>query len=188
MSPRAVAALLVLGLLAAGCGRRQATEDVRVRLGGAYLLLENRSGADIHFQLAASPMLQAYIPASLPGNRLESGRFQRWRIAPSQRGQTVEVHWWRPGREIDASGIRGPDRVRRLPVELLDPDPLPLDERAVRACIAANRAQPRVRPNLEAFCMDEAERCLNTDGGLCATMYHGWRRVLDEAGPRRGAP
>ena len=169
---------VALALLATGCSQKP-TEDMRVRLDGAYLVIENRTGADIHHQFTPSPMGQAYVPASLPGNRLENGRFKRWRIAPSQRGQAVELHWWRPGGAIDASGIRGPDRVRKIAIMLNDPDPLPLDEVAVRACIAAHRAQPRMRPDLEAFCMAEAERCLNTDGGLCAAMVHGWRKVLE---------
>lgn len=166
-------------LLAAACSQ-QPTEDVRAHLDGAYLVLENRSGADIHYQLAASPQ-QADVLASLPGNRLEDGHFRRWRIAPSQRGQSVEVRWWRPAKAADASGIRGPDRVRRLPLELVDPDPLPLDELAVRLCIAVHQARRSARPQSEDFCMQEAERCLNGDNGLCTTLYHGWRKALDEA-------
>lgn len=169
-----------MALVGVGCGQRP-TDDVRVRLDGAHLVLENRTGADIHYRLAASPMQQAETPASLPGNRLENGHFERWRVAPSQRGQSVEVHWWRPAKVADASGVRGPDRVRRLPLELVDPDPLPLDELAVRACIAAHKARARARPQTEDFCMQEAERCLNAEGGLCATTYHGWRKALDEA-------
>lgn len=179
-------ASLALALLVAGCSQKP-TEDVRLRLDGADLVIENRSGADIHHQLTPLPAAQAWVPASLPGNRLESGRFVRWRIAPSQRGQAVELHWWRPGQAIDASGIRGPDRIRRISLMLDDPDPLPMDELAVRACIAAQRAQRQARPQTERACMDEAERCLNTpEGGLCAPMLHGWRRIEREARARAG--
>lgn len=179
-------ALLAPALLAGGCSKKP-TEDVRLRLDGAYLVIENRTGADIHHQLVAASMPAASVPASLPGNRLESGRFVRWRIAPSQRGQAVELHWWRPGQAIDASGIRGPDRVRQLTLMLDDPDPLPLDELAVRACIAAQRAQRSARAGTERACMDEAERCSNTtEGGLCAPMLHGWRRIEGEARARSG--
>jgi hypothetical protein len=174
----------VLGVVAAswlaGCGPRL-TDDVRVRIEGAYLQVENRSGGDVHVQLVAAPLMQAYVPASLPGNRVETGRYLRQRIAPSQWGRTLELHWWRPGEVLDASGIRGPDRIRRLPVVLAEPQPLPIDEQAVRACIAARQAQRRPSPRVEQFCIDEAERCLNTGAGLCEPMLRGWQAVEREA-------
>jgi hypothetical protein len=170
-----------LGLLVlAGCAP-QLTEDVHTRIDGAHLVIENRSGGDVHVQLAASPLQPAYLPLSLPGNRLSDGRFLRQRIGSALWGQQIELHWWRPGEPLDASGIRGPDRIRRLRVTLTEPAQLPLDELAVRACMAGHKAQGRFGPRTEAWCIEEAERCLNTEAGLCAGMLHGWRRIEQEA-------
>lgn len=171
---------MLWALLLADCAP-QLTEDVRARIDGAYLVIENRSGGDVHVQLAASPLQQAYLPLSLQGNRLSDGRFLRQRIGSALWGQQIELHWWRPGEPLDASGIRGPDRIRRMRVLLTEPAELPLDELAVRACLAGHRAQGRFNPRTEAWCVEEAERCLNTGAGLCAGMLHGWRRVEQEA-------
>jgi hypothetical protein len=176
----ASAALLALVSLLSACAPRL-SEDVRTRIDGAYLVIENRSGGDVHLQLTASPRMQAYLPLSLPGNRLSDGRFLRHRIGSTLWGQQIELHWWRPGEALDASGIRGPDRVRRLRVQLTEPAELPLDDLAVRACVAGHQAQGRWTPRTEAGCIEEAERCLNTEAGLCASMLHGWRRVEQEA-------
>lgn len=175
---------MVLALLAGGCNQRP-TDDVRLRLDGAYLVVENHSGADIHHQITPSPMPPDRLLASEPGNRLEHGRFVRTRIAPSQRGQRVALHWWRPGKAEGPGGGPEPHRIRTLEIMLDDPDPLPLDELAVRACIDAHRAQRRLRADTERRCMEGAERCLRTDGGLCASMFHGWRRVEAEARARQ---
>lgn len=177
-------AALVLALLAAGCGQRP-TDDVRLRLDGADLVVENRSGADIHHQVTPSPMPADQVLAGEPGNRLEPGRLVRTRIAPSQRGQMVALHWWHAGKATAASGMPEAGRVRTLTILLDDPDPLPLDELAVRACIDAHRAQRRLRADTERRCMAEAEHCLRTEAGLCASMFHGWRRVEAEARARK---
>jgi hypothetical protein len=172
--------LLVLATaLLAGCAPRL-SEDVRVHVDGAYLKVENRSGGDVHVQLVAAPLVQAYVPLSLPGNRVDAGRYLRQRIAPSHWGRTLELHWWRPGEAIDASGIRGPDRVRRLPVTLTEPVPLPIDEQAVRACIAARTAQGRAGARTEQSCIDEAELCLNTGAVGCEPMLRGWQALERE--------
>lgn len=177
----AVVAWLALALfLLSGCSPRL-TEDVRARIDGAYLVIENRSGGDVHVQLTASPLLQAYVPLSLPGNRLSDGRFLRQRIGSDLWGQVIELHWWRAGEPLDASGVRGPDRIRREKVRLTEPVPLPQDEQAVRACIAGHRAQGRWTPRTESSCIEEAELCLNTEANLCASMLNGWRRVEREA-------
>ena len=181
MTPWRVA--LVLALLSAGCSQRP-TDDVRLRLDGAYLVVENRSGADIHHQVTVSPPPEDQVLAGEPANRLEPGRLLRTRIAPSQRGQAVALHWWHAGKASGASAVPAPGRVRTLTIQLDDPDPLPLDELAVRACIDAHRAQRRLRADTERRCMAEAEHCLRTEAGLCASIFHGWRRVEAEARAR----
>ena len=107
---------LALAVGVAGCGGRP-TEDVRATVDGSQLVLENRSNTDIHFQLIQP--LTAFIPLSTPLNRLEDGRTLKLRIAPSQRGETIDMAWWRPGDRIDGSEIRGPDRVRKIRVKLV---------------------------------------------------------------------
>jgi hypothetical protein len=176
-------AALVLALLGGGCSQRP-TDDVRLRLDGAYLVVENRSGADIHHQVTVSPKPDEQVLAGEPGNRLEPGRQVRTRIAPSQRDQMVALHWWLAGKATSASSVPEPGRIRTLTIRLDDPDPLPLDELAVRACIDAHRAQRRLRADTERRCMAEAEHCLRTEAGLCASMFHGWRRVEAEARAR----
>ncbi len=128
---------LCLALLAgvAACSKAPG-DDVRVQLDGAYLVIENRTGADIHQRVQPTSDNQAWVPTSLPDNRLESGRRMRVRIAPSERGEQLQVLWWRPGRKL-ADGNRGADLVRRKRV-LLDElaEPLPADEQLVRVCTA----------------------------------------------------
>lgn len=164
----------------AGCAPRL-SEDLRTHIDGAYLVIENRTGDDVHVQLTATPLQQAYVPLSLPGNRLSNGRYLRQRIGSAWWGRQIELHWWRAGEPLDATGVRGPDRIRRLQVSLSEPAELPLDEQAVRACMAGHRAQGRFTSRTEAWCIDEAERCLNTEAGLCGGMLHGWQQVEREA-------
>ena len=186
LHPRPLApAAAALALAALGGCQRAPSDDVRARLDGAYLVLENRTRADIHHRVVARPEDAASAPVSQPGNRLEPGRFMRWRIAPSQRGQVVDLQWWRPGGDVDAAGPRGADRVRTIAVALDEPDPVPVDELAVRACIAAHRAQGRLRADTERRCMDGAEHCLTTSPAGCAPLVHGWRQVEAEARAQR---
>ena len=127
------AALAAATLAGAGCGLR-ANEDVRASVAGSHLVIENRSHADIHYQLVQGRV--AFIPLSTPLNELKDGRTLRLRIAPSQRGETVDLVWWRPGERIDGSEWRGPDRLRRVRIALEAPaEPLPNDEAFVRACV-----------------------------------------------------
>lgn len=126
-----IAALALL--YTAGCAKR-GTEDVSARVEGSRLVIENRSGTDVHVQLVAGPA--AWLPLSTNLNLLADGTKLTMRIAPSERGQSVEVVWWRPGAKAAGTEVRGPDRMRRLPVELvLLSEPLSQDEALVRVCI-----------------------------------------------------
>ncbi len=144
---KATLVAIALALAATGCGSRP-SEDVRVSVNGSQLVLENRSNTDIHFQLIEP--LVAFIPLSTPLNRFEDGKTLKFRIAPSQRGQTIDVTWWRPGERLDGTELRGPDRVRRIRIKLDElTEPLPADEAYVRACIAlagATAKEQRERP------------------------------------------
>ena len=192
--------MLVACVLGAGCDRApEVTEDVRARVDGAYLVVENRSGTDIHWfvQDAATAGLVAWLPLSLPTNRLEDGRRLRQRIPPSRRGASVQVAWWRPGERIDpAHDVRGPDRIRRITVPLAASDgPASLDEQVVRACVEARRlwraslarephpaAQAALRGpasrDPEEDCMERAEECLA--GDRCASELIGLGTQIDE--------
>lgn len=126
-----IAALALLST--AGCAKR-GTEDVRARVEGSHLVIENRSGTDVHVQLVSGPA--AWVPLSTDLNLLADGAKRTMRIAPSERGQSVEVAWWRPGAKVAGTDVRAPDRIRRLPVELVPlSEPLSQDEALVRVCI-----------------------------------------------------
>lgn len=196
---RAVAAGLVLSVLTvssallAGCGKSDA-DAVKVRLDGAYLVVENHSGRDVHALLLADPTA-AFVPVSSADNRVQDGRFRRWRVAPSQRGTTVHVAWWHPGRAAEGTDLPGADRVRRVPLVLqaLSAAP-PFDEQVVTACVAALRlsAQARGRPptesELETTCMKEADECLNTHGMNCEVQARHWKARLAQEQARTQAP
>ena len=204
----ALAAIAIaLALAVTGCGRR-GNEDVRATVEGSQLVLENRSNADIHFQLIQP--LVAFIPLSTPLNRLEDGKTLKLRIAPSQRGETIDMAWWRPGERIDGSEIRGPDRVRKIRVQLAElAEPLPPDEEYVRACIALQAAtarEQRERPGgaardlarnynaarAENDCMKLAEqRCAGAPAlcaGELATTRETLARVQEALAKHREAP
>jgi hypothetical protein len=184
---------IALALAGAGCGMRP-TEDVRATVDGSHLVLENRSNTDIHFQLIAP--LVAFIPLSTPNNLLEDGRTLKLRIAPSQRGETINMAWWRPGERIDGSEIRGPDRVRKIRVQLAElAEPLPTDEAFVRACIAlaaVTAREQRERPDgsardlarnynaskAETDCMNRAELRCPVAPELCAGELAKTREAL----------
>ncbi len=187
------AALMLLALSAAGCAR--APEAPTARLDGAYLIVENLTGKDIHVQLLSDPPLQAWIPASLPTNRIEHKRHARVRIAPSVRGNPVVLAWWQPGEPIGDSGVPGPDKVRRIKVALDPlPQPLPVDEQLVLACIEASRALTAAdrleedrsgrridrRRLQEPQCMEDAEQaCFR--GSECASRLRFWQLGLEQA-------
>lgn len=203
---RVMLAAMALALAAAGCGTR-ATEDVRATVEGSQLVLENRSSADIHFQLIQP--LVAFVPLSTPLNRLEDGRTLKLRIAPSQRGEAIDMAWWRPGERIDGSELRGPDRVRRIRVELSElAEPLPPDEEFVRACIAlaaATAQEQRERPGgaardlarnynaakAENDCMSRADQACPNSAAQCAgelaTTRETLARVQDALAKHRAA-
>lgn len=182
-SARVALAAIALVLAVSGCGKRP-TEDVRATVDGGHLVLENRSNTDIHFQLIAP--LVAFIPLSTPNNRLEDGKLLKLRIAPSQRGTTLDMAWWRPGERIDGSELRGPDRVRKIRVNLVElTEPLPPDEEFVRACIAlaaTTAREQRERPDgtardqarnyngakAENDCMQRAEQLCRDIPAQCA--------------------
>jgi hypothetical protein len=188
-----LAACMLLTLAAAGCDRPP--EAPAARLDGAYLVVENLTGKDVHVQLLDDPLLQAWIPASLPTNRIEHKRHVRVRIAPSARGNAVVLAWWHPGEPIGDSGIPGPDKVRRIKLALDPlPQPLPADEQVVLACIEASRAlsaADRVEQErsgmrldrkrlLEQQCMDDAEQaCFR--GNECASRLQFWQHGLEQA-------
>jgi hypothetical protein len=150
MKPLRVLLMLVLAAALAACSKRGGNEDVQVRVEGSRLVIENRSGEDVHVQLLEDPMLMAWIPASLPGNLLPDGQSRRHRIAPSERGKKIQLAWWRPGEKIDDSGIRGPDRMRRIRLTLPPlAEPLGDDEQLIAICLAIGRegaAEFRERP------------------------------------------
>lgn len=150
MRPLHLLLLLVLAAALTACGRRSGNEDVQLRVEGSHLVIDNRSGADVHVQLLEDPMLMAWIPASLPGNLLPDGQSRRQRIAPSERGKKIQLAWWRPGKKIGDSGVRGPDRMRRIRLTLPPlAEPLGDDERLIAVCLAIARegaAEYRERP------------------------------------------
>lgn len=150
MSTLRLLMLLALAAAVAACGRRGGNEDVQLRVEGSHLVIENRSGEDVHVQLLEDPMLMAWIPTSLPGNLLPDGQSRRHRIAPSERGKKIQLAWWRPGKKFGDSDIRGPDRIRRVRLTLPPlAEPLADDERLIQVCLALGRegkAEYRERP------------------------------------------
>lgn len=184
-----IAALALLST--AGCAKR-GTEDVRARVEGSHLVIENRSGTDVHVQLVSGPA--AWLPLSTNLNLLADGAKHTMRIAPSERGKSVEVAWWRPGAKVAGTDVRAPDRIRRLPVELVPlSEPLSQDEALVRVCIqlAEVSAQEEAeRPGgggrqsarsnnphqVERSCMKQAED--GCPAGNCAQQLAEQRAVL----------
>ncbi len=179
-------------VVVAGCGLR-ANEDVRASVAGSHLVIENRSHADIHYQLVQGRV--AFIPLSTPLNLLQDGRTLKLRIAPSQRGEAVDLVWWRPGERIDGSEFRGPDRLRRIRVALEAPaEPLPTDEAFVRACVEVAAAVAEERrasggargqatyhspAKAEADCMKEVEQwCATAAAPECARELANQRARL----------
>lgn len=187
-------AIAAAALAVAGCGLR-ANEDVRATVAGSHLVIENRSHADIHYQLVQGRV--AFIPLSTPQNLLQDGRTLKLRIAPSQRGETVDLVWWRPGERIDGSEWRGPDRLRRMRIALEEPaEPLPTDEAFVRACVevaAAVAEERRASPGggargpaqhysaarAESDCLKEVEQwCASATSPECARELANQRARL----------
>jgi hypothetical protein len=125
---------VALAVALAACAKR-GDENVTARFEGSHIVIENRSGEDVHAQLAQGR--GAWVPISTPNNRLADGQSLRARVAPSDRGQAVELVWWRPGKKIADSEMRGPDRLRRVKIELPPlTEPLADDEMLIRTCLA----------------------------------------------------
>lgn len=181
-------ALLLAGAVAsglAGCSKSDA-DAVKIRQDGAFLVVENHSGRDVHAQLLADPAA-ALLPVSGADNRVQDGRFRRWRVPPSQRGTTVHIAWWHPGRAAEGTDLPGADRVRRVPVVLLAlSGALPFDEQVVLACVDALRlsarlaARPTTDAEIETRCLQEADECLNTHGMNCEVQARHWKARLAE--------
>ncbi|MFO1302960.1 MAG: hypothetical protein U1F54_04465 [Burkholderiales bacterium] len=154
-------------------------EDVRVTIQGSHLVVENQSHADIHLQVIEP--LVPFVPLSTPNNLLADGKSQRWRIPPSQRGQKIDVNWWRPGKEVE-KGVRGPDRVRKVRLDLPPlGDPLPGDEAYVRACVAlaaaergrdynAQKSERECMGKADALCPDSPARCAGEASAIAAAL------------------
>lgn len=187
-------ALLLSALAAAfalsACGTR-ANEDVFATVQGSHLVIENRSHTDIHFQLIEP--LMAFIPASTPNNRLEDGRTLKLRIAPSRRGEKIDFNWWRPGKKLEG-GLQGPDRVRKIRIDLAElPEPWPDDEAYVRACLAlagakakqsgarhdARKAEEVCMAKADRLCPDKPEQC----AGELAQAQSAFAAVQDAMTP-----
>lgn len=180
-----VALVAAVATVLAGCGKSDANA-VKVRLDGAYLVVENHSGRDVHALLLADPTA-VFLPVSSADNRVQDGRFRRWRIAPSSRGTTIHVAWWHPGRAAEGTDLPGADRVRRVPLVLLALSGAPpFDEQVVTACVEAlrlsarARARPTTETELEKTCMQEADECLNTHGMNCEVQARHWKARLEE--------
>ena len=170
------AALLLLAL--AACGKK-ATEDVRVRVEGSQLRIDNRSGADIHLSLEESSGL--LIPFSTPQNRLADGQSRQRRIAPSQRPSSIQVAWWRPGDKLAGSEIRGADRLRRMKVDVPESvEPMAIDEVFVRTCIKRAAAAHQVAPGTPYYPTVAEDECMKTTAEWCANPGQCARRLEQE--------
>lgn len=177
----------LLGLMGLGGCSRSDADAVKVRQEGAFLVVENHSGRDVHVQLLPDPTA-AWLPVSQADNRVQDQRYRRWRIAPSMRGSTVHVAWWHPGRTAEGTDQPGADRVRRVPVPLLAlSGELPFDEQVVLACIdalrpwARNTGRTLSDAEIENRCLQEADDCLNTHGMNCDVQARYWKaRAADE--------
>lgn len=89
-----IAALALLST--AGCAKR-GTEDVRARVEGSHLVIENRSGTDVHVQLVSGPA--AWLPLSTNLNLLADGAKHTIRpIGTRAIGRGRLVAPWRQGR------------------------------------------------------------------------------------------
>jgi hypothetical protein len=74
----------------------------------------NLTPRDVFWHLGTEERI-AFIPASLPGNRIEPGRSLNLSGRGAPAGKVVVFYWWYKGDEIQpGSGIHGPDRVRRV--------------------------------------------------------------------------
>lgn len=88
--------------------------EVAVTLDTRGLRALNLTPRDVFWHLGTEERI-AFIPASLPGNRIEPGRSLNLSGRGAPAGKVVVFYWWYKGDEIQpGSGIHGPDRVRRV--------------------------------------------------------------------------
>lgn len=181
-------------MMLAACGGFGADGDVKVRIEGSHVVIENLSGAAIHVHTALADT--RWLAASLPGNEVAHGGARRLRILPSQRGQALELVWWRPGARIGGSDVRGPDQLRRVSLEApLLREPIADDDALVLACVrvaalaqpgkAADEAKAHERA-AERQCAARAER--ECALGSCALVLDAQRKVLAKVQPEASLP
>lgn len=88
--------------------------EVAVTLDAQGLRATNLTPREVFWHLGTEEPV-AFIPASLPGNRIEPGRSLPLDGRGAPPGKVVVFYWWYKGDEIQpGSGIHGPDRVRRV--------------------------------------------------------------------------
>lgn len=120
-------AILAMSLLAACGGHPPDGEAVKVTFKGSRLHVENRSDEDVYYFMLPEPNSQAWVPASLPTNRIAAKDTLSLSTEGVEPGSRVQLNWWYRGKEI-ADGIDGPDRVRRIVVEIPPAKVRPRDE------------------------------------------------------------
>lgn len=88
--------------------------EVAVLLDTQGLLARNLTAQDVFWHLGSEEPV-AFIPASLPGNRIAPGATLRLDGRGMRPGTVVVFYWWYKGAEIQpGSGVHGPDRVRKV--------------------------------------------------------------------------
>lgn len=110
--------MLVLGafVAVAACSRAN-PEDVQVAIEKDKLVVVNKSGEDIYYQITAARNLQAWIPVSLETIRIRRDERRRFDLDLDDRGlreSGFAFNWWHRGELIGDSGFHGPDRVRKV--------------------------------------------------------------------------
>jgi hypothetical protein len=110
-------AILALSLLAACSGHPPDGEAVQVTFKGSRLHVENHSSDDVYYFMLPEPNSQSWVPASLPTNRIAAHDTLSLSTQDVEPGSRVQLNWWYRGDEI-ADGIYGPDRVRKIVVEI----------------------------------------------------------------------
>jgi hypothetical protein len=103
--------------------------EVAVLLDAQGLLARNLTAQDVFWHLGSEEPV-AFIPASLPGNRIAPGATLRLDGRGTRPGTVVVFYWWYKGAEIQpGSGFYGPDRVRRVLLQVPRPKDLPEEPR-----------------------------------------------------------
>ena len=183
---RKLVVCLSLAVLA-GCGSNDAGQ-VQARLEGSHLVVTNTSLYEVCYSLRDDSI--GWLPLCTPENRLAGGGVLRQRIAPSRRGSTTGVYWWRAGERLEGSDFRKADKLREIRIALDEPaTPLPIDESVVRTCVAiaatrgkaphfnaagdALRASGASNPvTAEHDCMAVADRACTSDDECRSELSH----------------